>query len=206
MSAVGNEDAYQEQQGQTDPPGDGRTGTQPLRVTLPGAAYQQEGRWWWSVQLPGEGEARSRPLKAEGAKTATASRDEAERIALEMWGAAIRAQARRQTKLDSDQTLARLKAQFLDKVRHFTEVVQNATAKAEAEARARAEAEAKVEKLTRTLAAATTRSCECCGMTGIPLAKLKRIDSGQHLCPRCLAAFRIDAVRARAHDPTECPL
>jgi hypothetical protein len=37
--------------------------------------------------------------------------------------------------------------------------------------------------------------CECCQAAGVALASLRRIDSGQLLCPRCLAALRTDAVR-----------
>lgn len=41
-----------------------------------------------------------------------------------------------------------------------------------------------------------TGVCECCGATGIAMTHLTRIDSGQWLCPRCLAALRTDATRS----------
>ena len=184
-----------------------------FKVTLPGKAYQRGTRWWWSVKLPGEEKARARPLKSAGAKTATSDAAEAERIALEMWEQAIREQAQSKARLESSETVERLKAQFLEKVRHFTEIVQNATARAEAEAQARTEAEARLRELTEQAppqppiqASPATgpqedeplgdQSCDCCGEEEIPAAQLHRIDSGQLLCPTCLAALRHDAAKA----------
>jgi len=166
-----------------------------LRVTLPGKVYQRGNRWWWCVKLPGEEKTRSRPLKTQEAKVAVSDRKEVEAVALEIWEQAVREQAEKQTRAQSSQAIARLKAQFLDKVRNFTEVVESAKTKAQAEARARAEAEAKLKRITeqRTL---RTGSCECCGAVDLPVTELRHIDSGQLLCPRCLAALRADALRA----------
>ena len=111
---------------------------------LPGEFYQRAGRWWWRVKLPGESKAKARPLKPQGAKAAAEDRQSAERIAFEMWEHALQDDAARQIKLESTEKIERLKAQFLDKVRHFTELVQTANAKIEVEAKARAEAEAKL--------------------------------------------------------------
>lgn len=174
-----------------------------LRATLPGKAYQRGNRWWWCVKLPGEEKARSRPLKAQDAKAAVSDRKAAEAVALEIWEQAVREQAEKQTKAESSQTIARLKAQFLDRVRHFTKVVESANAKAQAEARARAQAELKLKQINeqRTL---RTGSCECCGAAGIPVPKLRRIDSGQFLCPRCLEALRADASRGFSPALAEC--
>lgn len=174
-----------------------------LRVTLPGKAYQRGNRWWWCVKLPGEEKARSRPLKAQEAKVAVSDRKAAEAAALEIWEQAVREQAEKQTRAESSQTIARLKAQFLDKVRHFTKVVESANAKAQAEARARAEAEAKLKRIAEQRAL-RTGSCECCGAAGLPVTKLRRIDSGQLLCPRCLEALRADASRVFSPALAEC--
>jgi hypothetical protein len=215
---------------------------QVLRVTLPGKLFQRGDRWWWSVKLPGDDKTKPRPLKPKGAKAAVSDRETAEKIAFEIWEQAVREQAQRQISVESSQKIAALKAQFLDKVRHFTEIVERATAKAEAEARARAEAEAKLQKIapasrqqtesgepraeeqqrqsaihnppvpagpTAARQSAIQRSCnpqdeeagccECCESEGFPVGQLKQIDSGQLLCPRCLAALRADASGARSH-------
>lgn len=164
------------------------------RVTLPGTLYQRRGRWWWSVQLPGEDKARPRPLKEKGAKAAVRDRATAETLALALWEQAIREQAIVRIQAQSNQKIAALKAQFLEKVRHYTEVVASATAQAPIEVRAHAEAENRPGPMT-TPAAPATGVCGCCGSNGLPAAELQRIDSGQRLCPRCLAALRADAGR-----------
>jgi len=166
-----------------------------FRITLPGKAYRRGNRWWWRVKLPGEDKARARPLKAAGAKAAATDIEEAERIAFEMWEQAVSEQAQMKARIESSESIERLKAQFLDKVRHFTEIVQNATAKAEAEVQARVEAEARLDELTRHTPP-QTRACECCGLADVPATQLQRIDSGQFLCATCLTTLRRDAVRA----------
>ena len=123
---------------------------QELRVTLPGKLFQRGDRWWWSVKLPGEDKARSRPLKPKGDKAAVSDSETAEKIALEMWEQAIWEQTQKQIVAESARKVAALKAQFLDRVRHFSEVVERATARAEAEARARAEAEAELRRIAQT--------------------------------------------------------
>jgi hypothetical protein len=45
-----------------------------------------------------------------------------------------------------------------------------------------------------------TGACQCCGAIGILMACLTRIDSGQSLCPRCLAALRADVARIDSDD------
>ena len=270
------------------------------QITLPGELYQRADQWWWRVKLPGEDQAQARPLRPEGAQAAVDDRQAAEKIAFEVWENAIEANAARQIKLESTEKIERLKAQFLDKVRHFTELVETANAKIEAEADARAQAEAKLAQILQAEKAKTedserkiedggprtddrgqttedgavvrppssdihplapnppsavtpppaatqtssprehpqvcpehvqqggnvaassdqgapapepsaaanavtakselqppptTGACECCGATGIATACLTRIDSGQSLCPRCLAALRADVAR-----------
>jgi hypothetical protein len=202
------------------------------QVTLPGKFYQRADRWWWRVKLPGEDKARARPLKPDGAKAAAADPETAGKIAFEMWEHAVQENAVRQIRLESTEKIERLKAQFLDKVRHFTELVETANAKIDAETKARAEAEAKLAQMAHSgpprgpdsepkaeaeefpalqsdiqIGAIESAAppaanppvefgvCECCEAGGIPLASLKRIDSGQLLCPDCLAALRTDTVR-----------
>lgn len=235
---------------------------QTLRVTLPGTLYRRGNRWWWCVALPGESKPKPRPLKPKGAKVATSDRHLAEEIAVELWGQTIREQVARQIELQNGEKLATLKAQFLDKVHHFTQIVERATAKAEAEARARAAAEAKLAKLlsggdpagakpvaapplalasvpTQNLAPrqeeedappapstlhepprpetpeaaepvtiqnlqTETSYCECCTAADTPAARLTRIDSGQWLCPRCLAALQNDATRIQSGAFADC--
>ena len=202
------------------------------RITLPGEFYQRADRWWWRVKLPGEDKAKARPLKLEGAKAAVDDRETAAKLAFEMWEHAVQENAVRQIRLESMEKIERLKAQFLDKVRHFTELVETANARIEVETKARAEAEAKLARMAQgpeprvpnsrlrteteelpapqndvqvgelesiTPPAASppleVGACECCGVTDVALAYLKRIDSGQLLCPHCLAALRADTVR-----------
>jgi len=201
-----------------------RTKKQPVKVTLAGHIYQRGTRWWWSAALPGEDKPKARPLKAEGDKVATDNRKQAEEVALAMWEQAIWDAAHKQSKAKADQKVARLKAQFQEKVRDFSQVIERATAKVQAEKRARVAAETKLQKLVAQLksgqSAATpsprkvgtaskpaepraelephemilepvqTGYCQCCNAGDIPIADLTRIDSGQLLCPDCLAALR----------------
>lgn len=245
------------------------------KVSLPGELYQRADQWWWRVKLPGEGRAKARPLQSEEAEAPVNDREAAERIAFAIWEHAVQEDAARQIKRESTEKIERLKAQFLDRVRHFTELVEAANAKLEAEAKARAEAEAKLAQIAHAAESKTkdigqttegggpldpqhglpvrevedtppawhpqeaaplplvpteatgriipvtdnepqrqqalianaappgpiptlpleTGTCECCGATGIAMACLQRIDSGQSLCPRCLASLRADAAR-----------
>jgi hypothetical protein len=125
------------------PPTAEESGPSP-QALLPGEFYQRAGRWWWRVKLPGEDKATARSLKSPGAKAAAEDRPSAEKIAFAMWEHALQDDAARQIKLESTEKIERLKAQFLDKVRHFTELVETANAKIEMEAKARTEAETKL--------------------------------------------------------------
>jgi len=119
---------------------------QVLRATLPGDLYEQAGQWWWRTKLPGEEEDRPRPLKAQTGQAVT-DRDAAEKAAVELWGQAAARQGARQITMDCTQKVERLKAQFLDKVRQLTEIVEAANAKARTEANARAEIEARLNAM-----------------------------------------------------------
>ncbi|MEN6336457.1 MAG: hypothetical protein ABFE01_19555 [Phycisphaerales bacterium] len=118
-----------------------------LAVALPGELYEQAGQWWWRTALPGEDKAKARPLKAPGAGETAGDRAAAEKAAIEMWGQAVTQRGARQITLDCTQKVERLKAQFLDKVRQLTEIVESANAKAQAEAKARAEIEARLNAM-----------------------------------------------------------
>jgi len=120
------------------------------RVTLPGEFYLQADCWWWRVKLPGEDKVKARPLKLDAANPAAGDRQSAEKTALEMWENAVREDAVRQIRLESTEKIERLKAQFLDKVRHFTELVETANAQIDTETKARAEAEAKLAQMTQS--------------------------------------------------------
>jgi hypothetical protein len=154
----------------------------------------------------------ARPLKPEGAKAATEDRATAEKVAFEMWERVITEAAERRARAQTDQTIARLKAQFLQKVRDFSQVLETAKAKAEAEAQARAQAEAKLRGasnrpapvLAEQSCPAETVACECCGVTGIPISDVHRIDSGQLLCPDCLTALRAEVRRIHSEIPADC--
>ncbi len=244
------------------------------RAPLPGELYRRQDQWWWRVQLPGEDKATARTLKTNGEETPADGQEAAQKIALALWEHAIEEDATRRLRLESTEKIERLKAQFLDKVRHFTELVETANAKVEAEQRARAEVEAKLAQMLQAAGPRTgrtpalgghpeqvgpspsgvipfdrqpgtsvppmeqaepemptpvphppiaptpahivaqsglsgvvthivaplppleTRMCECCGATGVAMTHLTRIDSGQLLCPRCLAALRAEAARS----------
>ncbi len=178
-----------------------------LHVPLPGTLRPQghngDRGWWWEVKLPGEEQAKLRPLKPKNAEAPTEDLDTARSLALEMWQQAYAATVERRIKSETSQTIAKLKAQFLEKVRDFSQVVETTKARLEAETQARAEAEAKV----RALAArpVETTACECCGGAGIVTADVTRIDSGQLLCPACLAALRAEVERIESKTQAVSP-
>jgi ribosomal protein L37AE/L43A len=142
-----------------------------------------------------------RPLRLPEAEAATKDLDRVEKAAFEMWEQALRETTERQIRAEADQKIARLKAQFLEKVQDFTTIVDDATAKAEAEAKARQELEARLKQMAT--AAVQRRPCECCGTMDFPAANLTRISSGQWLCPDCMATLRAEARRAQTRAPAE---
>lgn len=117
-----------------------------FKVTLPGSLYEKNSRWWWKVKLPGETRVSARGLKPKGARFATADRDEAEKVAREMWESAIRAEVQAQVQARagekaraSSEEMAKVKAEAAETVaRMKSEVVAMiARAKAECEERLR---------------------------------------------------------------------
>ena len=59
------------------------------RVTLPGRMFKKAGRWWWSVQLPGEARCRARALRGPEERVAARDRRTAEAAALTLWQEAV---------------------------------------------------------------------------------------------------------------------
>jgi hypothetical protein len=162
-------------------------------VPLPGTLRQRDKRWWWNVKLPGEERAKARPLKPQGAEQATDDLAIAREVAVGMWEQALTETVEKRVRAETSQTVARLKAQFLEKVRDYTQVVETTKARLEAETQARAEAEARIQ--TSASSAVETTVCECCGAAEIPTASVKRIDSGQLLCRSCVAALQAEIER-----------
>ncbi len=227
-----------------------------LKVTLPGDLYERSGQWWWRTKLPGENKAKTRQLKAPETGEAVCDRDTAERIAVQMWEQAVQENGTRQITRDCAEKVERLKAQFLDKVRQLTVIVESANARAQAEAQARTEIEARLNAVLQTSGQKTipmspaqtqnqvppqvleqaigwvapsdrlpretpaqpcapvpastvtenadpqpqTGICECCGAPEVLVSDLEAIDSGQLLCPDCIAALHTDVSRIDAKD------
>ncbi len=113
---------------------------QSWKVTLPGLLCKREGQWWWEVKLPGEDQARIRPLNVPAGYDPEIAR----KAAVTMWEQAVVRDGAKQIILDWAAKVERFKSQFLDKLRHLTELVESATAKAQAEASARAEMEVRL--------------------------------------------------------------
>ena len=141
-----------------------------FKVTLPGSLYEKNNRWWWKVKRPGETRVRARGLKPKGARFAAADRDEAEKVAREMWESAIRAEVQAQVgakarekaeaspeemakvKAEAAETVARMKSEVVgmiarakaeceEKLRLCNEAAAGAQARVRAESEKRAQAE-----------------------------------------------------------------
>jgi len=82
------------------------------RVTLPGRMYKKAGRWWWSVQLPGEARCRARALRGPEERFATSDRCTAETAALNLWQEAVIRKAQAEITVD-------VKTQSLEKSRAY---------------------------------------------------------------------------------------
>jgi hypothetical protein len=172
------------------------------QVKLPGRIFRKGSRWWWNVQLPGEGGPRSRALKPEGSRLGTTDRRSAAQIALTMWQDAIRAENAAKIKAQEAAKALRLKTQFYEKKKALTKQLEDAEARAKAEATARAKLEAELDSLRNQVP--RTAACECCGQR-VPERDLRRIDSGQRLCRTCLDALHREAQRQEAKRRFLCP-
>jgi hypothetical protein len=168
------------------------------RATLPGRLYRKRGRWWWKVQLPGEKSTRGRALKPQGSKRATTDRQLADEIVLTLWQEAIQAQAEALVRAEQTVRIQRLRRHFRQKIKALQDVIESAEARAEAETAERAKLEVKLNGLWNQLT--QTTSCDCCGRS-VPQSELLLIDSGQRLCPGCLADLRRAAQRQASQQP-----
>ena len=83
---------------------------------VPGSFYLRSGRWWWSVRLPGEDKAVSRPLKPAGARFATTEKTVAVAIAKDLLAAA---QRRADSPLAFDGTVCCLATLYLAAMRRM---------------------------------------------------------------------------------------
>jgi hypothetical protein len=164
---------------------------QPLKVTLSGTAYQRGQRWWWRVQLPGEDKPKARALKPEGQKAATKDRQEAAKVAFELWEHAVREDERRRVRMDADEKIARLKAKFLQKMHDVSQVVNRLSNREDAEARKGVDED--VQTAEPSCDTEETGTCGCCKAHDVPMTELRAIDSGQLLCPKCLANLKAAA-------------
>jgi len=171
-------------------------------VVLPGTLSQRDNQWWWNVQLPDEDKPTARPLTPSDAEAPTEDLEMAQRLALEMWERALTVVVERRVRANSNETAAKLKARFLEKVRDYSQIVETTKARLEAEIQARTEAEAKLAALVRQ--PEETILCECCETSGVPAASATRIDSGQLLCPDCLAALQAEISRIDSEVLADC--
>jgi len=172
------------------------------QVKLPGRMFRKKTRWWWHVQLPGEKAPRSRALKPPESRVATTDRRAAQEIALALWQDAIRAEAAARVKEREATKAQQLRAKLRESTKALTQLMDSTKAQAKAEATARAQLEAELKTLKRKVP--KTAACHCCG-GAVPQGALQRIDSGQRLCPTCLAAFRKEEQREEAKRRFLCP-
>jgi hypothetical protein len=90
------------------------------RVTLPGRMFKKAGRWWWSVQLPGEARCRARALRGPEDRFAASDRRTAEAAALTLWQEAIAREAR-------TVVVTEVKAQSAEKSRAYAFLIDHMT-------------------------------------------------------------------------------
>ena len=161
---------------------------QPLKVSLPGTAYQRGQRWWWRVKLPGEDKPKARALKLSRQKAATKDRQTAAAVAFELWEQAVREDAERRVRIDADEKVARLKAKFLQKMQDVSQVMNRLSDRNGAEGLEKSNGN--IQPTGSSGDAAGAEVCGCCGARDVPSAVLQAIDSGQLLCPKCLADLK----------------
>jgi ElaB/YqjD/DUF883 family membrane-anchored ribosome-binding protein len=156
----------------------------------------------WKVQLPGEEKPRSRALKPEGSRTATTDRATAQEIAFALWQNAVRAETEKRIKERQAAKEQQLKAKLRERAQALEELMEKAKTKAKAEAAARAKLEAELKLLRKK--GQPMASCECCRAQS-PENDLRRIDSGQRLCPACRQALEKEKLRQEAKRRFLCP-
>ncbi|UCD51206.1 MAG: hypothetical protein JSW27_00970 [Phycisphaerales bacterium] len=171
---------------------------QPLKVSLPGAAYQRGQRWWWRVKLPGEDKPRARALKPEGQKAATKDLQTAAKVAFKLWERAVEEEAQRRVRIDADEKISRLKAKFLQKMHDVSQLVNGLADKEGTGVQERVDGN--VLAAGSSYETEETGICDCCGTRDVPVTSLQAIDSGQSLCPDCLTALREAAGSNAPHE------
>jgi len=97
------------------------------------------------------------------------------------------AKAEQRAKAESERRAA-VEAEYQEKLRQCGDALAQAQELAKAEAEARVQAEAKLREFVG--GAKRTGQCECCGRDAVLEEELTTIDSGQRLCPDCLAMLR----------------
>lgn len=165
---------------------------------LPGRLCCRQGRWWWNVQLPGEKASRSRALKPEGSRSATADRQIAEDVAFQLWQEAMRAEAKAAARAEQAAQMQRLRVYFQDRLKALRDGIARAEARAESQTAERLKLEARLNGLRSQLT--QMAPCECCGRR-VPRSDLQPIDSSQRLCRSCLDDLR----RAEQRQPPRTP-
>ena len=186
------------------------------RATLPGIIYKKNGHWWWKVRLPGQDRIRCRSLRAQGARVGTKSRQQAGQIALHLWEEALKAEIKKELENLS-------KAQICDPLPAPSDRPDAQTTGPETSdisGQAANSQRKKPDPIPPSHGCVSVVSnfgqsdwfdsligmddhalCECCGREDFFEEYLKRIDSGQRLCPRCYGAFQ---KKARAAEQMLC--
>jgi len=175
---------------------------EPRETTLPGTFYQRGSRWWWRVQLPGEDKPKSRPLRAAGSQETATDKTAALEIAAALWQSASNGAPKEPPK---DETAGAVEAAAASPATEPSEepvVEPQSPQETPSAAPPDADApdmppdadapEAPIDADAPETPAPETRTavCECCSRNHLPSSDMCRIDSGQLLCPDCLAELR----------------
>jgi hypothetical protein len=164
--------------------GQERMADEPLETTLPGTFYQRGSRWWWRVQLPGEDKPKSRPLRPPGSHETTTEKKAALEIAAALWQSALQNFAQEQPKDETGAATEPAIASAAPELKEEPAIEPEPPQEAQTELPAPADAPEPAAPEPRTAV------CECCSRNHLPNRDMSRIDSGQLLCPNCLAEMR----------------
>lgn len=193
------------------------------RATLPGTIYKKNGRWWWRVRLPGQDRIRCRSLRPEGSRVGTRSREQAGQIALGLWEEALMAKAKqdlvenppleRKDGASSRAGKATVPSQQVSPGESLpcANVSDNGQSKDDlpghgpdssrslhaVESVTPSQLQGHLDWLSPLDGVDDHALCECCGLQDFFEEYLRRIDSGQRLCPRCYGEFK---KKAKARD------
>ena len=141
--------------------------------------------------MPGEDKPRARALKPKGQKTTTKDRETAAKVAFALWEQAVREDAREQVRTDTGEKIAILQTKLLQKMHDVSQVVNRLSEKDGV--RGPGKANANVPPPGLSCDAKETGICDCCESHDVPFTTLQAIDSGQMLCPECLAELKAAA-------------